>query len=87
MKWDYHQRFDTSDHNTDNIYGVLLVNNKVLGMMMNENNGVSMLELIGLRSKLYAFKVVSFDGLSLKRKLFNGDLIKMKLLEISEFVA
>jgi len=50
-------RFDTSDYTIDNMYGILLANKKVPGLMRDENNGAIMIGFVGLKTKMYALRV------------------------------
>ena len=55
---DVRDRFDTSDYKKDHPSGIPTgINKKVLGMFKDEAAGKSIKEFVGLRSKLYSFKM------------------------------
>ena len=55
---DVHNKFDTSNFDKDHPSGIEVgVNKKVIGMFKDETGGKQIEEFVGLRSKLYAYKL------------------------------
>ena len=58
---DIEKRFDTSDYPTNHPFGIKTgLNSKVLGMFKDEAGGNQIVEFVGLRAKLYSYKML--DG-------------------------
>ena len=58
---DIEKRFDTSDYPSNHSSGIKTVlNSKVLGMFKDEAGGKQIVEFVGLRAKLYSYKML--DG-------------------------
>ena len=58
---DIEEWFDTSDYPTNHPSGIKTgLNSKVLGMIKNEAGGKQIVEFVGLRTKLYSYKML--DG-------------------------
>ena len=58
---DIEKRFDTSNYPTNHPSGIKTgVNSKALGMLKDEAGGKQIVEFVGLRAKLYSYKML--DG-------------------------
>ena len=56
---DIEKRFDTNDYPTNYASGIKTgLNSKVLGMFKDEAGGKQIVEFVGLRAKLYSYKMV-----------------------------
>src|SRR5678815_5253950 len=59
---DIRSRFDTSDYPKDHLSSIETgINKKVIGMFKDEAGGKQIEEFVGLRSKLYSYKMVGVD--------------------------
>ena len=58
---DIEKRFDTSDYTSNHPFGIKTgLNSKLLGMFKDEAGGKQIVEFVGLRAKLYSYKML--DG-------------------------
>jgi len=73
-----HQMFDTSNYSTMHPSGIeTSVNKKVIGMFKDECGGQSMTEFVGLRAKMYAYKVgneVNKKAKGVKKNVIKQDI-------------
>ncbi|CAH1110639.1 unnamed protein product [Psylliodes chrysocephalus] len=70
--------FDTSDYAPNNIYNVPLCNKKVPGLMKDEANGNIITHFVGLRSKMYSYKLDN-KKITKKAKGIKHCIIKNKI--------
>ncbi|XP_071650745.1 uncharacterized protein [Temnothorax longispinosus] len=84
MKRDIH-RFDTSDYAENNAHGMPRVNKKVPGLMKDENNGAIMTEFVGLRAKMYTYKVLGRDDIKRIKRVKRN--VVAKRITFEDYVA
>lgn len=75
IKRDSH-KFDTSDYPTNNIFGIPLLNKKKIGLMKDECKGKIITEFVGLRAKLYTFKLLGEKKEKKRAKGIKGATLK-----------
>ena len=78
-KIDIEKRFDTSDYPSNHPSGIKTgLNSKVLGMFKVEAGGKQIVEFVGLRAKLYSYKML--DGFEDKKcKVVTKNVIKRSI--------
>ena len=79
IKSDVKSKFDTNDIPEDHPSGLLRCNKKVIGMMKDEAAGKIIKEFVGLRAKLYSFKIHEGKAEEKKCKGVKKSVVKKKL--------
>ncbi|XP_033226051.1 uncharacterized protein LOC117178729 [Belonocnema kinseyi] len=69
-------KFYISYYPPNNVYEIELLNKKVLELMKHECNGKIVTEFVGLRSKLYSYKVLGEEGKKKKAKCIKASTLK-----------
>ena len=83
---DIEDKFDTSDYPTDHKSGILTgVNKKVIGMFKDEVAGQQITHFVGLRPKLYSFKIENNREYVRKCKGIKKNVVK-KSLSFQQYV-
>ena len=72
-------KFDTSDYSEKNVYNMPLENKKVLGKFKAELSGQIMEDFIGLRSKLYAYKLFENGKEAKKAKAIKRNVVQKEI--------
>ena len=65
---DVRDKFDTSNYPKDHPSGIETGVNKVIGMFKDEAGGLVITEFVGLKAKLYSFKMAIADGYKEEKK-------------------
>jgi hypothetical protein len=74
--------FDTSDFESDNIYGIPLGYMKVPGLFQDEMKGRAIVETICLRPKLYSMRLQGFNNEICKAKGVDKSVIRSLSLDV-----
>ena len=76
---DIEEKFDTSDYPSDHASGIITgVNKKVIGMFKDEVAGKQITHFVGLRPKLYSFKIENSGGVK-KCKGVKKNVVKKEI--------